>query len=929
VNIPFPMKKSFLNLLLSRGLLAVFCFLFAMSASWFWAIEVWQRPDSMLHWDERLMLVAALVGFSTGSVLLLIAGHAARLRHALIVTTFCGLAFAGICVTAHTSAVKGLLRHRDLVPSSHDLRVLDALNTHDEEFPEKWINEFLSRFRYQDEPLDHLLEASRWRVRKAFLQEIITDEKHVGLVARNWQRLFPAVIGQDVTLARRHELMRRLDTLAKEESAAASIRNAAVFWMGLIVLTDTKLFAAERTRVRDMMLASDDPPMNLTGDVWMRVLNALVAFDAPEKIAPLSIGLTRDRILLRRAVREGLRGIETQAEAVIHEIEMLDAGGERTAAAALWLDLRLLIARADGQSVHTDTRHWLLETLVKWLMEDSASVRERFAPDLHMNGGGHRTKATDFVMEMPEQTRAKLAAQAMRVLESAPEKPEIAGSGHPAYSPVEVEHALMMLNFLDAGNRQMVSDRVASVILNHMHFVNDQWENIHRPLVAMDLMVWVFLKTKEDLGDQYDEQITRIFFDEGVLKERFRGFNRVRGAYHLSCVIDEKSPSPRISGAERLAILAIHSWLNDSGVSRWWGVVIARETRTFTAEEVNEFLNAFLKAANSSEKSFQVSPKPDGLWFEKDRVRNALRFSTWTDLYDGDDRIRDLIRLRLIRQRVLGYEHLPANWPEFFHAEQSVHGNHWDFPDDAYWAPLMETPSDTQAMLDHFDVPNDYVLRGLIGYLEHNPPKPVIKAVILKHFESLLSSDVRSQRITAYRVLLKLSPWLEPDDLIEFRSRLYGFFNKDRPAPNEWTHTMMLPMDPQHDYPRQYAISGDQCRSEWIKWADDELSALLSWSSQIHHELSMLPHDWRLFPDRGLFMYLNTYLDACDACPWTGLRCEPAGLDVALSGRYRRGLPPDVPFEATPWQRARELHLRRTDLDFADRALFRPDIHRR
>lgn len=49
-----------------------------------------------------------------------------------------------------------------------------------------------------------------------------------------------------------------------------TIPNVVVFWTGLIVVTDLQVFAADRRRVRDLMLASDDPPMSLAGDVWMR-----------------------------------------------------------------------------------------------------------------------------------------------------------------------------------------------------------------------------------------------------------------------------------------------------------------------------------------------------------------------------------------------------------------------------------------------------------------------------------------------------------------------------------------------------------------------------------------------------------------------------------------------------------------------------------
>lgn len=73
-------------------------------------------------------------------------------------------------------------------------------------------------------------------------------------------------------------------------------------------------------------------------------------------------------------------------------------------------------------------------------------------------------------------------------------------------------------------------------------------------------------------------------------------------------------------------------------------------------------------------------------------------------------------------------------------------------------------------------------------------------------------------------------------------------------------------------------------------------------------------------------MYLNSYLDFCDANPWTGLSFEVKELDVPVPARFRRESPPAPPYIATPWQRARELHLRRPDLEFPDRAIYQPHL---
>ena len=128
---------------------------------------------------------------------------------------------------------------------------------------------------------------------------------------------------------------------------------------------------------------------------------------------------------------------------------------------------------------------------------------------------------------------------------------------------------------------------------------------------------------------------------------------------------------------------------------------------------------------------------------------------------------------------------------------------------------------------------------------------------------------------------------------------------------------------PMEDWPELFRSSEDH-RGEWVGWADDSLSARISWSSQIHHELSMLPHDWRIQPDGGIFMHLNTAVEVNDATGW-GIFIRDRPLDSALPSGMWRHPPLQFPFPPTAWQRARQLHHKRPDLRFPDRPVFRPN----
>ena len=139
-----------------------------------------------------------------------------------------------------------------------------------------------------------------------------------------------------------------------------------------------------------------------------------------------------------------------------------------------------------------------------------------------------------------------------------------------------------------------------------------------------------------------------------------------------------------------------------------------------------------------------------------------------------------------------------------------------------------------------------------------------------------------------------------------------------QPALDEW------PVELLRSAPDQW---GPRSRwSEQVSWADDALAAEFAWSSQIKRETGIRAHAID-GPSHGpVFAYLAAGLDFTPLS-WDYLSAVflPEATTPVRSYR-RRGGPPALPLEPTPWQRARELHQRRPDLAFPDRARLRREI---
>ena len=901
--------------------------------TWFWAVEVWLRQEWMFRVNENHLLAAGITGLLAGFTLVGVSRGVRRKRIILRSLVGCGLAFAAIFGFAHSSSVGALWEQtKDGKSNFYESGpwYLGLQERWDEfvvrKFYGKSVHPTWRRYNYRDEEFNQLVETSRWRVKKAFILRIAKDEDKALLAISNWHWLLPAIIGQDVTLVRRQELLHEFSQLSRREDLPGPCRDAMLLWMGLIFLTDHEAFAEHRVGIRDSMLAREAPAFAMTGDVWMRVLNALLAFDLPGTRAGLVSRYAYNPEMLRRAVRESLRGIEQQAEAVMAEITRLDQLDRPSEATALWLDLLHLQNQPMPQVVSTS----LQQIITHWLLEASPRVRARFSLPKEASQI-HQVSGEDFKIALPEEAQALLVEHAEALIRQLATGANWIPTEEQTL-PVEVEHLLMIGQFLDDGRRKSIANALAPHLdeqllrlLNH-----DLPEKLRTN--GIDETAVVFLRIWNDMDEsvrartrEIIRQICGMDPDLREFKEHMSGSLRTEFFFRAW----DTCPTQPLGDLERFLAQALSRYRGGWLDRRWWGRFGTNNGFRPCSSDKLERLMSFLVQAWNFElpMRLQIGQGTEGFIHWRHIVGRLARWEFTLREMDAVHDIKKHIQFHLVRKRVLGTEFLPEGWQEIVASTTEAWQVDWPYLDEAFWGPQLATPALAKSMLGRFNDRNDSPLTPVVEFLARHPPEPEIRRTIWEHFDRWFTSGERWQKVTAARAMIKLMGWLEPEGRAVFRQRLDRFFVEIRPSLSEWSHTMMLTMNPEHNFPREYAISEDQCRSEWIPWEEDALSARLSWSSQIHHELHMLPHDWKIYPDDGLFRYLHSHIDACWASPWLGLAFDPAAPGEPVPARARRGVPPELPFARTPWQRARELHLKRPDLEFPDRVMFRPSHH--
>lgn len=899
---------------------------FALAATGIWALEPWLRPLTLVRVDDPWLLAAAITGWAAAAFAWPGKCRRSWWWRAGVATVLCLAGMIAAPTQAGKVAVRMLMRSWEIHYAFHDEP--PEWIDHDpwtKHFSERWfylgketpewemhgenaIGGTMSSTQYHPRftPYDHLIETSRWSFRKTYIMKVMRDEKAVVLATRDWHRLFPAIVGQDVTLACRNELIDLLHAISGDASAAPASRQAATFWMGLIVLTDAPEFERWQQPVRDAMLASDDPPMSHTGDVWMRVLDALLAFDA-DPAASAEI-LTKDGVLLRRAVRERVRGMEAHVHAIMHEIDRLDNAGHPRAATALWLDLKHIARDSKDDALPT----WLAEKMIHWLTGSPDEVSVRFgAPDRSTRGAG------EFVVPLSRGQQDQLHRHVDGVLGTAAglpylTKPRIRFTSE---LPNEIGQALLIGNFLDEDRRTDVARRVGSLFAGHIASIHaDETESA----LGLSQLFEALMAIWEDL--EIDARVSLI--DDLQKTTRREGGRWLIRTSAFIAQLDAASPSPVMREGDRLAAILsaggqIGLW---PGSWSWWSREQVAEPPPFTSAAVEEFADALMQARDPNASA--SAPGDDDYSWNLAMKKLRLRPSRF---HESTADSPDLIRFLLIHSRFIGHDPPMRDWPLLFNSCPEIRYLACEMPDAEIWGPLMETPEAARSTLALLSAGRPHDLGGWLGSMRHHPPSEEIRRIIWDHFRKSAESDSRKNRIAAWHVLVHTSDLMEPVERLATRMAFLDFFQRERPSLGEWSSIMMLDKDPHRDLPWRYAIWETHHRGEWIDWEEDALSARLSWSSQIHHELSMLPHDWNIKPDGGLFMHLNTAIDVNKATPWD-IYLRDCSIDNAVPSGMWRQPPPQLPFPPTAWQRARKLHLKRPDLHFPDHPAFRPSI---
>jgi hypothetical protein len=914
--------------------MAVVAVAVSIVSSILWALEAWLHPLLVVRIDDRWMLAVAIGAWFAAAL-----AWPGKLRgswwwRAGAAGVLCATSLYGVSIKAHDEALRMLMGMWKAHYAVHgETPTPEVRRAMEKPFPESWFYFGLkpppretsgpytvwTEYRPEHTPLDHLIETSRWPVRRNFIQRVMGDENGVVLATRDWHRLLPAVVGQDVTLSRRNELIAWLDVHSRDQSAAPACRDAAILWMALIVLTDVPEFERWRAPVRDAMLACDNPPLSLTGDVWMRVLDALLAFD-PDPTA-FTQPLARNGILLRRAVRERLRGMEGQTSAIMREIETLDETSPQSAI-ALWLDLKHMVERMSAKSETREIRTWLAKMMFQWLAQDTAGFDARFLKS-------HRIWArnlNDLLVDFTDDETKSLALRANELVASTdPRIKSTTGRRNvPHEVPAAIIQALVIRNFLDGERRSLLSRSIGLFIADHLD-VYQPW-NAENPRSGHHAVSQMFRELSgiwgdldDDLRASLSDRLRRSFLDGNVMNRNLIE-NQKEATPTLPAALlaffDSSLTRGSMNEEERLAMLAT-TFGSNSGNFSYWTAEPVFDPIGFSPDGITAFVRGLANALENAEPRVSFRNEPGAMEF-------PISWFGWFLRPSGDSKLpkEDLIRLLLVHRRLIGTQHLHADWPRVFRDCPRARWLAGDHSDPRFWRPLMNSPEAVRETIELLAGQSDLVLSGLFVYLTNHPPDDGIKSVILEHYREMTKADGLERRIAAWHVLMRTSGWLDPDERYELRRQFLEFFMRDRPALNDWSHTLMLDRQPAPHVMLIYPLGEDGHRGEGVNWEQDALTARLSWSSQIHHECALLPHDWGIRPNDGLFTHLVNASDVCDST--FGIHVNPIPLDEFHASRLWLHPPPQLPFPPTAWQRARELHLKRPDLHFPDRPAFRP-----
>ncbi len=767
--------------------------------------------------------------------------------------------------------------------------------------------------------LEAEVECRPWRTRLAFVRMMLDEPKYAKHLFLYWGDLFPAVVGPDVDLEQRRELMELLDDVRVAKASTKHARCSATLWMGLIFLTDPPEFASWRPQIRDAVFTVTDAPYDEAGDIWFRMADTLLAFEDPADWSSITQTFASDPIALRRAVRERMRGMASQHAAIEAE-GLVDPEG----LPALWLDAGRLLAvhpQAPGASELSD---WWNRTMIEWLEQEEPG------PGL---GNGHVIAGHAVYAIALEPGPVISATLQQRLGEASLRWADRACLLDEKQAKPYIDVVKRLLPLLTEEQVAAVAVKMAPVLFRPPGYVDSYSQNPRFGHRLDDQRVGMLKRFWPHLSDE--QQILH----RQCLREVW---NKARFSRDLLW-LDACSSHPELSPEEWL----LAAWVSSDGVWPWFRIgeaatmpgrlapgqpypapAIDPQVARRLAERLgNAWDDAAVMTSNKGDRLSmtlsQVMALPDGqampAWLDygfKRRVHLFLRDAPQN--MTGED-FREFVMMGFIATGLV----VPSDEDRL--AIEARLNNARSVPSDCV-AAARAFPEWWSATYADPDAASDRVaaaisaedlsfLNLLLASFERRPPSPEVFSAV---WEQLLESSgphrAMQDRLRAYSALLRLAPQASVEKRLAMRERFRGFFAEARLPMSEWPRNELGP-----DY--AYRTRG---LGEGVAWDEDPLAAEWAWSSEIKLQANIYPNWGTAQKSNGVFSYL------AQACSYVvdeglaGMCCHRPDTRHPMPGSFWNRQPLMQPFEPTPWQRVRQLHLRRPDLDFADPLPYRP-----
>ncbi len=774
--------------------------------------------------------------------------------------------------------------------------------------------------------LEHAVESSHWRVRKEFVSMMLEDVHGAETLVARWNDLFPAVIGQDVDLIHRQELMEMFNVVRLDEKIPLESKQSATLWMGLIFLTDPPEFMEWRSRIRDALFAAEHPPLDEAGDCWMRIADCMLSDEDPAEWARLTAGFVGSKDLLLRATRERVRGMG-HGTAIADEAQHAEARGNASAALALWLDAGRLAAEHPSAPGAKELSAWWSETLLRWASaEEPGEIMKQWI-EFRLNDAWFHQ---DSFPAITPETQERLGVYTLRLVSrSSASNPETRYQGimmlgalwpllsqeqqrtiGAAISPDLFDASLYLSEF--KGSRTMGRFRLNYSRINLVHRIwpclSDELRIAYsrclratwREARPTGHMLWLDAWSSEPGLGKEQWLLSVLVFSYGG---RYPQFRPVADA-QAPLVMQESWPRPLPAREVEVDASTIRK-LSERIALVW--------SETKSKKDTDRQINA-LDALSQEMGEFDGESLP--LWLIGDLAMlyrnfyrdlgddlsvNQLSNSIALGFYaSGVAKLSDEERKRLdsgdgnridavLIQRALAAS---PDWgikayasPQQLRQQMKVaiEDSHEDAL-DSFLENLEWSPVGVETLRDIWD--------WLLGQAQHHPDPKI--------------------RLRCYAALFRLSPQVSAEKGRAMREQFRRFFASANVPTFEWPTGVL-----------GAAYDGRTGRGEGIPWADDQLAAEWAWISAIKLEADIMP-DSGARKRTGVFSYLAQAVSYAMDEGLAGMCIHRPAMGEPLPISLWNRAPLMQPFEPTPWQRARQLHLSQPELRFPDRLQYRP-----